>query len=99
MIEPKLPTRFVEGMRLWLLYGVRPGSFFFAVLCNDLRNAIGYADPYSLVELPGIVSWLHNEAPAAAWGSPEQCKAWHEERRKVHEDVQKEQAKLLASGG
>ena len=69
MIRPQLPERFRESLQAYFNDGRPTGGFLEAVLCNDLRESFGRADDTSVMELPGLVAWLWNYAPAGAWGS------------------------------
>jgi hypothetical protein len=53
-----------------------PGDFLEAVLCNNLKEAVGRADDTNLPALPSLVGWLYNFAPSSAWGSPEKVTSW-----------------------
>ena len=55
-----------------------PGGFTTAVLENDLRGAIGRADPFSMDALKDIVMYCHWEIPGNCWGSREVVRAWLE---------------------
>lgn len=76
MIDPILPEHMQDGMRHYLEYGIKPGSFLYAVLSNDLAGAVGKADHINLKCLPNIVAYCHNYIPADAWGSPELVETW-----------------------
>ena len=82
----KLPERFQDSLERYLEYGIQPGHFLTAVLCNDLMNAIGRADDESLAALPAVCKWLYNEAPGNAFGSKEKVIDWCAKRR---EEVQR----------
>lgn len=71
-----LPEHMRDGARLYIEYGVEPGSFMSAVICNDLREAMGRADSINRERLFDIVCWFHNEAPSMSWGSREKMRAW-----------------------
>ena len=71
-----LPPHDVHGMKLYMENGVEPGSFLYAVLCNNLRAACMAADSINIKHLAEIVTWLYNEAPATSWGSPEVVSRW-----------------------
>lgn len=81
MIRPHIPHRFEEAIGDYIDKGVPVGGFLTAVLENNLKEAFGRADENSVLELPGIVSWLYNHAPAACWGSPERVDAWMRQRQ------------------
>lgn len=53
------------------------GSFFYAILTNNFREAVILADDENR---DAIVSWafhMHNEVPALAHGTPERVAEWH----------------------
>ena len=52
------------------------GSFTTAVLENNLSEAIGRADQFSLAGLFEIVRYVRWEIPSVCHGSPEKVKAW-----------------------
>lgn len=53
-----------------------PGSFLYAVLTNDLKEALVRADDINVHCLRDIVLYLYNDTPAICWGSPEKVKKW-----------------------
>lgn len=71
-----VPEHLIEGIDAHVREGRETGSFLFAVLTNNLRDAVLQADRHSLAGLPAIMGWLHNEAPHKCWGSPERVAAW-----------------------
>jgi len=81
MIASHLPERFRESIERWILEGIPPGRFLEAVLANDLKESFARADDVSVVELPGLVSWLYNHAPMNCWGSREIMDSWREMKR------------------
>jgi hypothetical protein len=52
------------------------GSFLTAVICNNLIDAIGYADEGNRENLPAILGYLYNEAPSECWGSRQKMGKW-----------------------
>lgn len=74
--EPYLPEHMHDAMTNYLKHKIAPGSFLTAVLCNNLKDAVGRADHINLQYLPNIVSYCYNEIPSEAWGSPEKFDAW-----------------------
>jgi hypothetical protein len=81
MIKPHIPERFQEGIANYYVFGIKPGSFLAAVLANDLQEAFARADTTSVHELPGIVSWLYNYAPASSRGSWAALATWMHHRK------------------
>lgn len=88
-----LPDHMQDGMRRYLEFGVLPGSFGLAVLCNDLTQAYARADSENAAAMHAWASWLWNECPRAAWGSFEKVKRWSLDREleeaeaaRVHEE-------------
>ncbi|RKX65237.1 MAG: hypothetical protein DRP42_05075 [Tenericutes bacterium] len=53
-----------------------PGDFLQAVLANNLVMAFARADATNAAAMQQWASWLYNECPSQAWGSPEKIKAW-----------------------
>lgn len=72
LIEP----RFKESLDRYVEHGISTGGFLEAVLCNNLSEAVGRADEKALENLPHIVSYIYNELPGGAWGSPERVQVW-----------------------
>ena len=52
------------------------GGFLEAVLCNNLKEAVGRADTQNLKDIKEIVQYCYWEIPSVCWGSPEEVKAW-----------------------
>lgn len=71
-----VPEHLIDGLDAHVQNGRKTGSFLFAVLANNLRDAVLQADAKSLEGLPAIMGWLHNEAPSQCWGSPEKVNGW-----------------------
>ena len=76
MREYGVPVHDHMGLARWVLFGVMPGSFLKAVLCNDLMTACSRADIYNKHAMFEVVQWLYNHAPAECWGTPEKVDAW-----------------------
>ncbi len=79
-----IPEHMRDGMKLYIERGVQPGSFMEAVLCNDLREALGRADHINRHALFNIVSWLFSYAPSDCWGSPEKYTQWIKQKGLNH---------------
>ena len=70
-----------QSMEGYIEHGWEVGGFLYAVLTNDLFEAVGRADHVNRLLLPAIVSWIYNEAPSACWGDKDRVKTWMEEHR------------------
>lgn len=71
-----IEERFKEAIDRYVEQGIPTGSFLEAVLCNNLKESIGRADHYAIMNLKDIVVYLYNDIPTSAWGSPEKVKSW-----------------------
>lgn len=72
----QLPEHMQNGMRLYIERGIEPGSFMYAVLCNDLMGAFGCADSVNQRRIKDFCQFLYNDAPSKCHGSPEKVRAW-----------------------
>ena len=72
----QIPEYMQAALRRYVLQGIKPGDFLTAVICNDLRNAVGRADAVNLPLLKLYVQWFYNVAPGACWGSLENMNEW-----------------------
>jgi hypothetical protein len=71
-----IPEHMRDGVALWLIHGIRPGSFLTAVLCNDLKTACLKADDINRDCLRDWVQFFYNYTPHNCWGSPDRVIAW-----------------------
>ena len=70
----RLPRTYRDSLQRYVEYGLMPGNALKLALENDLKALMSFRD--NPKELLDIVFWLHNEAPALVWGSPEKVQAW-----------------------
>ena len=75
-IQEELPDYMVEGLALYVLHGIEPGSFMSSVLSNDLMGALGRADDTNKHMLWHYGNALHNFAPGDCFGSPYLFREW-----------------------
>jgi len=67
---PDVPLDIQESLWNYLAYGVSPGGFLTAVLCNDFMNAVCRADfSWTGKSLQQLAKWILNYAPMDSWGS------------------------------
>jgi len=74
----RIPKHMQDGVRLYIEQGIPPGSFLYAVLCNEFAEAIIRADPTNYRELHTWAFFLENEIPRMSWGSKEKVNKWIE---------------------
>jgi hypothetical protein len=86
-----LPKHMRDGAHLYIEHGVEPGGFLRAVLSNQLVESFGRADETNRAAMFDWATWLYNECPRDAWGSPEKVDAWIESRQA---SVQQERDRL-----
>lgn len=71
-----IPERMMPSIRRYIDHGVKPCDFLTAVICNDLKEAVGRADDENIGALPAYVRYFYNDAPSNCWGSPETMREW-----------------------
>lgn len=76
LIVSRVPEGLHEGLIEYIVQRRPTGGFLAAVLTNDLQQAAVRADEVNARHLREIVLFLHNDAPAPCWGSPERVNAW-----------------------
>lgn len=77
-IEPYagIPYALLESLVAYRDRGRPVGGFLEAFLANDLRSAVGYADPESLAAFRALATFVHCQMPAGAHGSRERVAEW-----------------------
>ena len=75
-----IPERMMGGIQRYVDYGVQPGSFLTAVICNDFVGACQHADDENIRNLPAYAAYFYNEVPHNARGSAERMAEWTEAR-------------------
>ncbi len=69
----------------YVVHGFHGGSFFEAVMTNNLMGAFGRCDAENGRNLKNILMFVHWEIPGTCHGSPEIYKAWCESKQKEAE--------------
>jgi len=71
-----------EGQSIdnYVKYGIDPGGFIHALLCNDFVGAAGLADVHNFMNLGAWAAYLYNEIPRGCWGSKKIVKEWMEKK-------------------
>lgn len=75
-MDELVPPHLHDGLARYIEHGICPGSGMTAILCNDLRGAVGRLDVNAMAGLRGTIIFLTNFVPAPAWGSAENVKSW-----------------------
>lgn len=78
--SPGIPEHMIDGFRVWLISGIRPGSFGESVLLNDLAHASGRADYVNRIRLADYGMFLICGMPQPSWGSEEKLAVWEAHR-------------------
>jgi hypothetical protein len=71
-----VPERLWEGIRRYVLYGIRPGSFLEAFFSNDLYEVLARGDREAVAALVPMMRFVHSRCPAVCKGSPERYRTW-----------------------
>lgn len=71
-----VPDHTKKSFEDYIIHGIPPGSFMYAVLLNDFVFAASRADSINAKSLPYIARWLINVPPRECWGSKESINNW-----------------------
>lgn len=79
----RVPENLHGGIVRYIVSGIKPGGFLWAVLCDHLMDAVCRADDdISIGNLRAVMKWLHCETPVTCWGSQEIVDNWIEAKAK-----------------
>jgi len=78
MAHWEVPKDFAESIGNYFLHGLAPGSFFSALLANDMAQAVSHSHPMnSLVTLKNLFGWLWStQTYGLAWGNHRIVEDW-----------------------
>lgn len=71
-----VPENTLWSIRQYVDHGQPIGHFLLAVLSNDLKESVAYADEDNMAELGNIVKLIMNHVPAACQGSKAKVDEW-----------------------
>ena len=71
-----IPDHMMGAIRRYVDDGLPPGSFLEAVITNNLRDAVAYADATNINLLPEYVRHFYNDEPSGCWGSEANMQEW-----------------------
>lgn len=80
-----IPARTLEAILHWQEHGTHPdqlGSFVRALLTNNLKDAVGFADDENLAALKETVGWVYFNVPGPLWGSRDALLMHHKRRHR-----------------
>lgn len=72
----EIPERMRSGLQDYIENRIKPGQFLQAVIKNNLKEAIAYADEENMANLPAYVNYFYNHTPFDCWGSEERMDQW-----------------------
>lgn len=75
-VKTKMKTTTKEELIAYKEYGIRTCPFLYAVLCNNLIDAICRADEENARDLKEIIRYVNDQLPWGCWGGPERINAW-----------------------
>jgi len=78
-----IPNHMVDGLKNYVLRGIRPGSFLTAVMANYFKEACGRADMINSNNLSNWACIVVNAVPSEAQGSYEKVEKWIEYRGQI----------------
>lgn len=71
-----IPHHMRGGFERYVMNGISPGSFGYAVLTNDLTGAFGKADLTNQAAMLNYARFLINGLPAICWKTDEKVQDW-----------------------
>jgi hypothetical protein len=72
-----LPNISQEALKRYFVYGLEPGSFLIALLCDrPWTEVMSRADHWNKSLLADYLYWLQEHAPAGSWGSEQAVRSW-----------------------
>lgn len=74
----EIPEGMRDGLDLYVKQRIRQGSFLTAIIENNLRDAVAFADDVNMQNIPAYVNYFYNHAPSLCWGSQAKMKKWLE---------------------
>ena len=58
----------LNSIKRYIQHGCPPGSFLTAIIENNLKSSVMYADDDNINNLPAYVEYFYNRAPILCWG-------------------------------
>jgi hypothetical protein len=76
-----IPERVMNNLLAYVKGEEALGGFLYAVMTNDLFQAVGRADTEMKPLIPLLIHYIHWEIPGGCHGSPEHVKEWMDKKR------------------
>jgi len=76
-----IPERVMNNLLAYVKGDEALGGVLYAVMSNDLFQAVGRADTEMKPLIPLLVQYIHWEVPGGCHGSPAHVKAWMEKKK------------------
>ena len=70
------PPHLWEGFKLYVIHGIRPGDFLFALLAGDLFGVMNRGDDEAIAGLKPMVVYISNQCPLGSFGTRDNVKEW-----------------------
>lgn len=71
-----IPGHMWGAVERYVLQGIHPGGFLYAVLCNDLKGAFMKADEVNIRHMKQWAQFMYWDMPSDSQGSPAKVEAW-----------------------
>jgi hypothetical protein len=71
-----LRPEMVQAIQRYVFHGIKPGSFLYAALSNDLMTTLSKADTQNAQSFLALASYVYNEIPSACHGSHKKVEDW-----------------------
>jgi hypothetical protein len=83
----EIPDYMEPGIMRYIEKGSIPGDFLQAIIRNDLKGAIDYADDKNIGCLAAYIGYFYNNVPSLCWGSRENMLEWHDKTQEERTEI------------
>ncbi len=91
--DQEVPIQTMLSLSNYMICHQPVNQFLQAVIANDLKNAIGFAEKNCLANIGAIVTFIYHYAPGDCWGSRDKYLDW----TKLSERIEPERDSPLAT--
>jgi len=82
----QIPERMHGGIIRYIVNRIPPGSFLTAIITNDLKRAITFADDENMWIIPVYIAFFYNKVPYSIHGNEENFDNHLEGKDIINED-------------